>query len=212
MRVLGAIGLLGMLAACAEPAPPAPRGVGFGDYDAYATARIESQQSVQPGLVVSSESSEGASPTGTNVAAASAVPPRIDAASAANPSISDEQDFDAVSNRQTIESDRERLERQREQFQVIEPAALPSRPGGGANVVAFALATSHEPGTQVYSRSGLTSSNRYARNCARYQSADKAQEAFLRAGGPERDSQGLDPDGDGYACGWDPRPFRRIGG
>jgi hypothetical protein len=30
----------------------------------------------------------------------------------------------------------------------------------------------------------------------------------LANGGPERDKEGLDPDGDGFACGWDPRPFR----
>ena len=35
-----------------------------------------------------------------------------------------------------------------------------------------------------------------------------AQQAFLEAGGPERDRKGLDPDGDGYACAWDPTPFR----
>ena len=32
--------------------------------------------------------------------------------------------------------------------------------------------------------------------------------AFLEAGGPKRDRKGLDPDGDGFACAWDPRPFR----
>ena len=27
-------------------------------------------------------------------------------------------------------------------------------------------------------------------------------------GGPERDRNALDPDGDGYACGWDPSVYR----
>jgi hypothetical protein len=44
--------------------------------------------------------------------------------------------------------------------------------------------------------------------CDRYRSKDEAQQDFLAKGGPERDAYGLDPDGDGYACGWDPRPFR----
>ena len=44
--------------------------------------------------------------------------------------------------------------------------------------------------------------------CARYGSPDLAQQAFLAAGGPDRDRRGLDPDGDGFACAWDPRPFR----
>ena len=37
---------------------------------------------------------------------------------------------------------------------------------------------------------------------------DVAQEAFLAQGGPQSDRKGLDPDGDGFACDWDPRPFR----
>ena len=31
---------------------------------------------------------------------------------------------------------------------------------------------------------------------------------FLAAGGPERDRKGIDPDGDGFACGFNPAPFR----
>ena len=46
------------------------------------------------------------------------------------------------------------------------------------------------------------------RNCAKYVSDAAAQEAFLKTGGPERDRYGLDPDGDGFACRWDPTPFR----
>jgi hypothetical protein len=122
--------------------------------------------------------------------------------------ISDEQDFEAVSARETIESDAERIARARAQYQVIQPGALPTRTGSsGPNIVAFALSTTHAPGTPVYRRSGFGNRDPFA-NCGRYASADLAQEAFLEAGGPERDRQGLDPDGDGFVCGWDPRPFR----
>ena len=38
----------------------------------------------------------------------------------------------------------------------------------------------------------------------------EAKIAFLEAGGPKRDRKALDPDGDGYACGWDPAPYRRA--
>ncbi len=125
-----------------------------------------------------------------------------------NTGISDEQDFGAVSSRETIESDAERLARNRAQYEVIQPGALPERSGdAGANIVQFALSTSHAPGTTVYKRSGIGLSNP-ERACGRYASPDLAQEAFLDAGGPERDRRGLDPDGDGYACSWDPRPFR----
>lgn len=124
--------------------------------------------------------------------------------------ISDEQDFAAVSARETIESDAERLARARAQYQVVQPGALPQRTGaGGPNIVAFALATSHAPGTPMYRRSAFGTRDPMA-NCGRYTSADLAQEAFLAAGGPERDPQRLDPDGDGFVCGWDPRPFRAV--
>lgn len=122
--------------------------------------------------------------------------------------ISDEQDFGAVSSRETIESDAERIARNRAQYTVVQPTAVPTRTGpSGPNIVAFALSTDHAPGTPVYRRSGLSLGTPMAK-CGRYASADLAQEAFLKNGGPERDREGLDPDGDGFACGWDPRPFR----
>lgn len=126
-----------------------------------------------------------------------------------NPGISDEQDFDAVAGRETIESDRERLERLREEYEVVQPEALPTRPGSGApNIVAFALSTTNRVGEQLYQRSSIGGAARFTRNCGRYGSADQAQQAFLEAGGPERDRRGVDPDGDGFACFWDPAPFR----
>ncbi|MDT8856680.1 hypothetical protein RNZ50_16945 [Paracoccaceae bacterium Fryx2] len=122
--------------------------------------------------------------------------------------ISDENDFSAVAARETIESDAERIARNRAQYQVVTPTAVPERSGSaGPNIVQFALSTTHAPGTPVYKRSSLRVSNPAAA-CARYNSPDLAQEAFLEDGGPERDRKGLDPDGDGFACSWDPRPFR----
>lgn len=128
-----------------------------------------------------------------------------------NPGISDENSFDAVSSRESIASDKERIARNRAQYEVVQPTALPDRAGGGQpNVVAYALQTSHPKGTQIYRRLGFNTSAKFARNCAVYSSADEAQIDFLARGGPERDRQGLDPDGDGYACNWDPRPYRRA--
>lgn len=40
------------------------------------------------------------------------------------------------------------------------------------------------------------------RSCREFDSAAAAQRVFLAAGGPESDSYGLDPDGDGFACAW----------
>ncbi|MEX0310302.1 MAG: excalibur calcium-binding domain-containing protein [Tateyamaria sp.] len=130
-----------------------------------------------------------------------------------NPGISDENDFGAVSSRQSIESDAARLEANRQQYQVVQPTALPSRAGASQpNVVQYALQTRHPKGTQVHRRFNVGATSKFQRNCAEYASADEAQIDFLARGGPERDRRGLDPDGDGYACGWDPAPFRRAAG
>lgn len=124
-----------------------------------------------------------------------------------NTGISDEQDFAAVASRETIESDAERIARNKAQYTVIQPTAVPERTETGPNIVEFALSTTHGPGQQMYTRSALRLTDP-AVACARYGSPDLAQQAFLAAGGPERDRRGLDPDGDGFACTWDPRPFR----
>lgn len=123
--------------------------------------------------------------------------------------ISDEQSFEAVSARESIASDRARLEQLRAQREVIAPTALPTRSGdGGPNIVAYALNSTNRVGEQRYSRINPFRDTLSARNCAEYAGPDLAQIDFLRRGGPERDSHNLDPDGDGFACSWDPAPFR----
>jgi len=123
--------------------------------------------------------------------------------------LSDEQDFEAVSNRETIQSDAERIEANRQQYRVVQPTDLPARPRNlGPNVVDYALATNNPVGEPLYRRIHVLAEGRFSRNCARYVSSDLAQRDFLARGGPEKDFMGLDPDGDGYACYWDPTPFR----
>ncbi|MEM9549544.1 MAG: hypothetical protein AAGA05_00130 [Pseudomonadota bacterium] len=130
-----------------------------------------------------------------------------------NPGISDENDFDAVSGRQSIESDAERLAQASAQRQEVQPTALPERDGSASpNIVAYALSTNHARGTRIHSRTGLNLTQKSIRACANYPSPDQAQIAFLQRGGPNRDRLGLDPDGDGYACDWDPAPFRAAVG
>lgn len=80
----------------------------------------------------------------------------------------------------------------------------------GPNIVEYALATSHPVGTPRYPRWNPFRWQTWERNCLQFASQNAAQEAFLAAGGPERDRGNLDPDGDGYACWWDPEPFRRA--
>ncbi len=127
--------------------------------------------------------------------------------------ISRENDFEAVDARRSIEQDAAPIARNREQYEVIQPEDIGSRPDDvGPNIVAYALATEHPKGTQIYTRIGFDKENRAARNCSQFSSPDRAQIAFLEQGGPERDRAGLDPDGDGYACAWDPAAYRRAAG
>ncbi|MGP3695834.1 hypothetical protein [Rhodobacter sp. NSM] len=132
------------------------------------------------------------------------------AGAAAHAGISDENDFGAVSARRTRESDAALMAQNRANYTVIAPQPVPQRTTSeGPNIVQFAISTSHNPGTKMYKRSALRLSDPGAA-CAKFASPDLAQQAFLAAGGPDRDRKGLDPDGDGFACGWDPRPFRAV--
>ncbi|MDZ7906111.1 MAG: hypothetical protein U5N55_10305 [Cypionkella sp.] len=123
--------------------------------------------------------------------------------------VSDEQDFEAVAARETIESDKARIEKNRAQYQIDQPGALPQRAGVGPSIVEYALATQHPVGVKLFRRSPLRFKKQDAA-CAPYANDDLAQEAFLAAGGPDRDKLGMDPDGDGYACGWSPAPYRAV--
>ena len=125
-----------------------------------------------------------------------------------NPGLSDDQSFAAVSSRETIESDAERRAQQAAALQVVMPSALPQRPSDtGPNIVEYALNAPNRKGQEWYSRWIFAGRSKFQRNCATYNSPDAAQRDFLARGGPDKDSRGLDPDGDGFACGWDPAPF-----
>lgn len=124
--------------------------------------------------------------------------------------ISNENNFDAVADQRSIGDDAARLAANRSQYQVVQPEALPERSNTGPNIVAYALQTSHAPGTPLYRRIGLNKDAKYQRACAAFSTPDQAQIAFLESGGPSRDRQGMDPDGDGFACDWNPTPFRRA--
>ena len=238
---LGTVGFLAACGTPVPDSNP-NSGVGFSDYDSFSTERARRDaelQAMRPrpvpdGQVIAADTLTvletgrrigGTAPVGgvggstvqgtlgTSTAPAAVATASLDAVPVAdNPNISDEQDFNAVASRESIESDAERIERNRETFEVVAPTAVPERSSTGRpNVVAFALATSHPVGTQVYRRSS-TSVDRFNRECAKYPSADRAQEAFLGFGGPQRDRRGMDPDGDGYACFWNPAPFRNARG
>ena len=233
-----AVPLLFLLAACQPSVPESGAGVGFQDYNSYirnsyappSAAPAAAPAQVKPGFDPASASAaiDRADGTAAPAPAPAAAPldgtqpasrPRGNAPAgikeesgemvhAGHSGISDEQDFSAVSSRETIASDKERIAKNRSQYVVVQPKDLPVRPGDtGPNIVEFALATTHNPGTQLYSRSSLIRKDP-AVACAKFASPDLAMQEFLARGGPDRDKLGLDPDGDGFACGWDPRPFR----
>lgn len=70
---------------------------------------------------------------------------------------------------------------------------------------AYASSSRHTPGTVVWPRANPRPTGLA---CSGYASAASAQTAFLNSGGPGTDRLGLDPDGDGYACGWNPAPYQ----
>ncbi|MGX0975872.1 hypothetical protein ACSSVY_001582 [Roseovarius sp. MBR-51] len=236
---LGLVALVALVA-CAPAVPDSGAGVGFQDYGSYEREKAAreaalAQGGLPPPDAVSTEplNATGQSMSaGSDDAAAIAADARaaLDAAAAnsgevplqASPSnpppavenaagISEENNFDAVGAERSIEEDAARIANNRAQYQVVQPQAIGSRPNDvGPNIVEYALNSKHAVGTPVYRRIGLSASSKFERNCAQYPSSDQAQLDFLRRGGPEKDRQGLDPDGDGYACGWDPRPYRNA--
>jgi hypothetical protein len=210
------LGLAGaMLAGCTTTIPDSGAGVGFGDYDDYNAAReAELTGGVPAPAAVESTTLDGDGATmdpGGPVQASPANPAPEVVTNAAG--ISSENDFEAVSEERDIEADATLIARNREQYQVIAPTALPMRDGTDQpNIVEYALQTDNPVGTPLYRRFGFRTEARHQRNCAAFATADLAQEAFLANGGPERDRDNLDPDGDGFACAWDPTPFRAVRG
>lgn len=240
MKKLAILGLgVVMLAGCASQVPDSGQGVGFNDFAEFELERARREAALrgQTGPVVTPN---GAIVTAGAPAPATALPPAStagvnssDLAAAGigadttvanagadvpspaplgtNAEISDEQDFGAVASRESIESDAERRARQAAAYQLIEATALPDRNGNiGPNIVQYALQAPNNLGEPVFDRSGFNAANRFARNCAKYRTPDEAQRDFIARGGPQRDRRGLDPDGDGFACGWDPQPFRTL--
>lgn len=230
--LLAALGLT----ACAQNVPDSGAGVGFESYDSYLNSRTASPPTTAaPQSGFSTDGAAAAIANAENGSAQPTLPPvqqpiapvqdgvrargnapagivettsEMDVVGGVAPTgVSDEQDFGAVSARETIESDKARIDANRAKYQVDQPGALPQRSGAsGPNIVEFAISTTHPLGTQLFKRSKMFTNS--AKACAKFPSPDLAQEAFLNAGGPDRDRKGLDPDGDGFACAWDPTPFR----
>jgi hypothetical protein len=100
------------------------------------------------------------------------------------------------------------LEEARQQLVIVQPGAVPQAVEG-VNIALYAQQTTNRVGERRFQRPMVSFGSGSA--CRRYATPDQAQRAFLAAGGPERDPYNLDPDGDGFACDWNPEPFRRLG-
>lgn len=234
--ILGAS--LMVLAACDPQIPDSGEGVGFNDYAEFEIERARREAAlrgapaptlapngaiVTPGAAATLPPAAGVSTSelaaaGINTGGQTPTTSPLETPTAtaqtplaANPEISDEQSFAAVAGRETIESDAERRERQAAAYQLMEVTALPDRNGNvGPNIVQYALQAPNDRGEPVFNRSGLSGEARFVRNCAKYRTPDDAQRDFISRGGPQRDRLGIDPDGDGFACGWDPQAFRAL--
>ncbi|MCY4100432.1 MAG: hypothetical protein OXF46_05870 [Rhodobacteraceae bacterium] len=124
--------------------------------------------------------------------------------------VSDEQDFASVVQRETIESDSQRIKENEENLVIYDPIDHPDKTGQ-SDVVSFALNTKHTPGTVLFRRNTLFfNRDQYLERCNTYIDSEAAQQAFLDAGGPEEDELKLDPDGDGFACSWNPAKYRLV--
>jgi hypothetical protein len=98
----------------------------------------------------------------------------------------------------------QQLDAARSRLVVDRPGSVPQGVAG-VNIALYAQQSGNAVGERVYARRGGGGGA-----CGRYPNADAAQRAFLAAGGPASDSLGLDPDGDGFACKWDPTPYRQL--
>ncbi len=216
-----------VLTACtSQTVPDSGQGVGFNDYATYELERAQREAELRgepiptgtgiiptttTGVTSSDLAAAGINTGGTTEDVTATDTGATAAPLGGNSEISDEQDFGAVTSRESIESDAERRARQAAAYQLIEATSLPDRNGNvGPNIVQYALQAPNNRGESVFDRSGLSGENRFTRNCAKYRTPDDAQRDFITRGGPQRDRLGIDPDGDGFACGWDPQPFRVL--
>lgn len=227
MRSTVPVLMLGFLTACSQPAYLQDQG-GFGNgATGYGTPSTpDSAPYAAPastGPIPSSEINSALFGTATPPAGVASAPVTAPALGQPAPvvaagapvaaiGVSDEQDFSAVSSRETIESDKARIEANKAKYQQIAPTALPERTAGTVSpVVNYVLSATNRLGEPIFERrayrAGATD-----KACQRFATGEAAQEAFLAAGGPSRDRKKLDPDGDGYACDFDPTPFQQAAG
>ena len=77
------------------------------------------------------------------------------------------------------------------------------------NVAKFARDTKNNKGEKIFTRLSFSIYDNW-NECSKFKTKDEAQRKFLKDGGPYNDRFNLDPDGDGFACDWDPEIYRKL--
>ena len=77
------------------------------------------------------------------------------------------------------------------------------------NVAKFARDTKNKKGEKIFTRLSFSIYDNL-NECSKFKTKDEAQRKFLKDGGPYKDRFNLDPDGDGFACDWDPEIYRKL--
>ena len=76
------------------------------------------------------------------------------------------------------------------------------------NLALYARQTFNAIGEKIYKRN--PTKKKKLDPCLRFISSEDAQRFFLKNNGPQKDFWNLDPDGDGFACKWNPEQYRKI--
>ena len=76
------------------------------------------------------------------------------------------------------------------------------------NLALYARQTFNSVGQKIYNRN--PTKKKKIDPCLRFISAEDAQRFFLKKNGPQKDFWNLDPDGDGFACKWNPEQYRKL--
>ena len=108
--------------------------------------------------------------------------------------------------------EREQAAKRREELKagrvILEANSKEKIAAKSVNLAIFARSVSNDLGEKIYYRnftSSLSSSG-----CKKFSNKNAAQIFFLENGGPQNDFYNIDEDGDGFACKWDPKIYRKI--
>ncbi len=190
-----------------SPADPAD------ELAADVTEALRTTQPQSPGSVVpvtgTPVQTAGVTPGATTTAAAQPDPFQQDIGIDPNDTSIDLNQSSQEEQKRQREIAERRRQAARDQLVIVQPEAV-QQVDPNANVVQFARSTQHPVGTKVYNRPAFRDRVQSASVCRRFSSNDEAQRQFLANGGPSTDRYNLDPDGDGFACDFDPTTYRSL--